>query len=121
MYGAALRWIDRTSPPGTPILVGPQLTWLYAIADRPEPLPQLSLLPGALATAADERDAIARLERAGVRTIVLSRRVYVDEHQTAFGGSFDRVLAAWIHRSFRRAATLRAGAEAPPLDVWVRR
>ena len=64
--------------------------------------------------------AIRRLDAAGVRAIVTSRRVYADEHQTAFGGSFDRVLAAWIHRSFRHAATLSAGGKTPPLDVWVR-
>jgi hypothetical protein len=120
MYGQALAWIERTTPRGKPILVAPQLTSLYTLSGRTDPLPQISLLPGALATPADERAAIRRLDRAGVRTIVTSRRVYADEHQTAFGGSFDRVLAAWIHRSFRHAATLSAGGTAPALDVWVR-
>jgi hypothetical protein len=120
LYSEALAWIERTTPPGRPILVAPQLTWLYTLSDRPNPLPQLSLLPGALGTPADERAAIARLDRARVTTVVLSRRVYGDEHHTAFGGSFDRVLAAWIHREFRRAATLRVGGAAPALEVWVR-
>ena len=120
MYGEALAWIERTTPRGGPILVAPQLTSLYVLSGRTDPLPQISLLPGALATPADERAAIRRLDAAGVRTIVTSRRVYSDEHQTAFGGSFDRVLAAWIHRSFRHAATLSAGGKTPPLDVWVR-
>jgi hypothetical protein len=121
MYGAALAWIERTTPRGEPILVAPQLTALYVLSGRTDPLTQISLLPGALATPADERAAIRRLDSVGVRTIVTSRRVYVDEHQTAFGRSFDRVLAAWIHRNFRHAATLSGGATGPPpLDVWIR-
>ena len=60
------------------------------------------------------------MRSAGFLQIVTSRRVYADEHQTAFGGSFDRVLAAWIHHGFRHAATLSAGRAAPTLDVWVR-
>jgi hypothetical protein len=121
MYQQALSWIERTTPRGKPILVAPQLTSLYVLSGRTDPLPQISLLPGALASPADERDAIARLERDGVRTVVTSRRVYADEHQTAFGGSFDHVLAAWIHRTFRHVATLRAGGAVPALDVWVSR
>jgi hypothetical protein len=120
VYGKAIAWIQRTTPRGKPILVAPQLTSLYVLSGRTDPLQQISLLPGALATPADERAAIRQLDGAGVRTIVTSRRVYADEHQTVFGGSFDRVLAAWIHRSFRHAATLSGDAKTPPLDVWIR-
>jgi hypothetical protein len=120
VYGGALAWVERTTPIGRPILAAPQLTWLYTVSGRSDPLPELSLLPGALATPNDERAAIAQLQRARVRTIVISRRVYADEDQTAFGGSFDRVLAAWIHAHFRLAATLEARG-VPAVQVWLAR
>ena len=45
---------DRASTrrPGDPILLAPQLTALYVMSERENPLPELSLLPGALATQA---------------------------------------------------------------------
>jgi hypothetical protein len=45
VYTAAVRWIDRATPYGAAILVAPQLTWLYSLSDRIDPLPQISLLP----------------------------------------------------------------------------
>ena len=35
---------------GESILLAPQLTWLYPMTERGDPLPELSLLPGTLPT-----------------------------------------------------------------------
>jgi hypothetical protein len=118
-YQAAVDWIVANTRPGEPILLAPQLTTLYAIADRENPLRWLSLLPGTIATAADERAAIAQLERAGVRLAVVDRTQFSGFGHTSFGGSFNRELDAWIRRSLSHAATLR-GKEVT-LEVWLRR
>jgi hypothetical protein len=96
------------------------MTSLYVMADRRDPLPQLSLLPGALATAADEDRAIARMR--GVRVAIIDRTPQTTYEHGAFGTTFDQRLAAWLRREFRRVATVRgAGSQPRTLDVWIRR
>lgn len=121
LFQAAVRWLDRRSQPGDPVLLAPQLTALYVIADRRDPLPQISLIPGALPTPASERAAIARLERTGLRIAITDGRTFGEYNQTTFGGSFDRLLAGWIHRHFERVLTLRAPGSVHVLSAWVRR
>ena len=122
LYQAALEQIAAGTSPGDRILVGPLLTNLYVLSDRRSPLPELSLLPGALPTEADERSAITRLDRADVRLVVTDRREWPGYGHGAFGETFDRVLAAWLTRNFNHAATLEAGGDEPrTLDVWRRR
>jgi hypothetical protein len=121
-YQGALGWIERTTKPGEPILLAPQMTWLYAISERVNPLREVSLLPGALAGADRERRALGRLEGAGVRLAVIDRRTYSQYGQTSFGGSFDRGIDAWIRRNFQRVATFTAGSdpESAHLEIWRR-
>jgi hypothetical protein len=116
----ALDLIARETRPGEPILVAPQLSSLYVLADRPNPLPQLSLLPGSLPTAAAERQAADRL--AGVRLAITDRTPLTLYRHGAFGTTFDRTLAARLRRDFRIVETLGAtDASGRPLDIWLRR
>jgi hypothetical protein len=118
----AVTFIERNSRPGEPILLAPQLTSLYALSGREDPLPQLSLLPGALPTPAGERAAIAALEAAGVRLIVTDRHEFREYGHTAFGESFDRTLSAWIADRFRQVGRLGVpGEDGHVLDLWLRR
>jgi hypothetical protein len=121
-YQGALNWIERTTKPGEAILLAPQMTWLYAVSGRDNPLPEVSLLPGALAGAGRERRALVRLEGAGVRLAVIDRRTYPQYGHTSFGGSFDRNIDAWIREDFHRVATFAAGVDptAPHLEIWRR-
>jgi hypothetical protein len=122
VYQQAVSWLDSAAPPGQPVLVAPQLTGLYILADRPDPLPQISLLPGALVKRGAESAAIARLQRAHVNVIVIDRRRYTEYGHTFFGGSFDRGLARWIKAHFTRDATLHGvnwGERS--IDIWVRK
>jgi 4-amino-4-deoxy-L-arabinose transferase-like glycosyltransferase len=123
LYRAALAAIDSRTKPGEAILVAPQLSVLYTLSGRRDPLPQLSLLPGALPDAQAERQAIVRLERARVRVVVLDRHQLTEYGHTAFGGSFDRVLAAWVRSNFDHVATLEPGngSVSHTLDIWLRR
>jgi hypothetical protein len=121
LFQAAVRWLDRHTVPGERVLLAPQLTALYVIADRRDPLPEISLIPGALPTPASEREAVVRLERTGVRVAITDGRTFGEYDQTTFGGSFDRLLAGWIHRHFKRVVTLRAPGSVHVLSAWVRR
>lgn len=116
----AVTTIERLTRPGEPVLLAPQMTSLYVMADVRNPLPQLSLLPGTLATPTDEERAIARMR--DVRLVVIDRTPLETYEHGAFGTTFATRLAAWLRDDFRRAETLRgAGPDARALDVWIRR
>jgi hypothetical protein len=115
----ALTTIERVTRPGEPVLLAPQMTALYVMADRSDPLPQLSLLPGSLATPADEERAIAQMR--DVRVAVVDRTPLTSYEHGPFGSTFATHLAAWLKRDFRRASTVSgAGADPRTLDVWIR-
>jgi hypothetical protein len=121
VFARALAWIDRKTRPGEPVLLAPQLTALYVLTERSDPVPQISLLPGTLPTARDQRDEIGVLRASGLRLAVIDRRRFTEYGHTRFGESFDRTLAAWIHRSFVHVATLRAtGPNGRALDIWLK-
>jgi hypothetical protein len=122
LYRAALGAIVSGTQPGEPILVAPQLTALYTLSGRTDPLRQISLVPGALPRPGDEREAIRALQHARVRLVITDRHRFSEYGQTRFGVSFDRVLNGWIRRHFNHAALLRPGGGVDHLlDVWVRR
>lgn len=120
MYRAAIGAIEAATRPGEAILLAPQLTALYTLSQRTDPLQQISLVPGALATTGDQEEVIRTLERDHVRLVITDRHRFTEYGQTSFGQSFDRRLAGWIHRNFKHAATLRPeGGVDHTLDVWV--
>ena len=105
--------------PGEPVLLAPQLSALYVLGDRPNPLPQISLLPGALATAQDERAAIARLH--DVRLVAIDQRPRTEYGQGIFGVTYHKQLNAWLEREFDLVKTYRgAGDGALTIDLWQR-
>jgi hypothetical protein len=120
-FSAALKIIERDTKPGDAVLVAPQLQALEVLSGRRSVLRQLSLLPGALPDAAAERAAIARLDAAHVRVVVLDRRALKEYGNGAFGSTFDRVLHAWVTTRFTRVATVGGSGERPlELDIWER-
>jgi hypothetical protein len=121
VYANALTWIDRETRPGDPVLLAPQLTALYALSERSDPVPQISLLPGTLPSVGDQHAEIEALRASGLRLAVIDRHRFTEYGHTRFGESFDRTLAAWIRRSFVHVATLTApGPNGRTLDVWLR-
>jgi hypothetical protein len=121
-YQAAVDTIQRDTRPGEPVLLAAQMTALYVMTGRVNPLPQLSLLPGMLADEAAERAAIKTLDARGVRLVITDRAAQTTYEQGAFGATYDKRLAAWIRTNFTRTAVLRGDAPNPrTLDVWKRR
>ena len=122
VYRSAVKAIESDTRSGESILLAPQLTWLYPMTERRDPLPELSLLPGTLPTPADEQRAIRRLEAARVRLVVIDTHPFVDYGHGSFGVTFDRRLARWIHSNFTRTRTLTGGAsDSPRIELWSRR
>jgi hypothetical protein len=122
LYSGALSWIEAAAPIGGPVLLAPQLTVLYPLSERRDPMPQISLLPSALPRAADERAAIAVLSRERVPLIVTDRHRFPEYGYGSFGRSFDRILAAWIRTHYIHARTVSVpGLATHELDIWLRR
>lgn len=118
-YQSAVDAIVARTRPGEPVLLAPQMSALYTVTGRTDPLPAISLLPGALTDAGEQ----AAIERMGdVRLVVTDRRPLTEYGQGAFGVSYNRRLGAWLRSDFRRVATYRGvGAGAVTLDLWQRR
>jgi hypothetical protein len=119
-YQGALDAMRRYTRPGDPVLLAPQMSALYVLGDRTNPLPQLSLLPGALPDAAAERRAIARL--GGVRLAITDRAPLDLYDKGPFGTAYDTQLGDWLRRDFVRVAVVHGSGSAPRvLDIWKRR
>lgn len=128
LYRSALGWIARETRAGDQILVAPLLTGLYPLSNRTSPLDEISLIPGALPSEADEQRAIELLDAARVPLVITDDREWPGYGHTSFGGSFDRRLAAWVSANYRRAAVIVAPAHEAfdgnrperTLSVWLR-
>jgi hypothetical protein len=92
----AVRAIDATTHPGEPILAAPDDGGLYFMADRPPALYELTLLPGLLATPAEERAAVARLRREHVALAITGARDLSAWGTPTFGVDYDRLLGAYL-------------------------
>ena len=122
LYQGAVDSIERETRAGEPIFVAPMMTGLYVLTGRESPLREISMLPGALPTLADERAAVARLDAAGVRLVVTDRRTWKGYGHGAFGETFQRHVAAWLHDNFELRRTLRgSGGDPRTVDIWIRR
>jgi hypothetical protein len=89
------------------------------MADRENPLPELSLLPGMLPTKADEQRAIAQMD--DVRLAVIDRTPLGLFELGTFGEGYNREIGAWLERDFERIAQLRGtGEQLTGIDVWKR-
>lgn len=124
VYQQVVDVIERETRPGQPILLAPQMTALYVLTGRRNPLGQVSLLPGSLENPAAERDAARVLDDADLQLVVTDRDPLVRYRSGAFGTGYARVFGAWLHRNFTLAVVLHGPATTDntrTLDVWRRR
>jgi hypothetical protein len=125
VYQQALDVIARETRKSEPILLAPQMTALYVMSERQDPLSALSLLPGALQTPAAEDVAIRQMEDLNLRLAITDRTTLDRYGKGAFGVGYDRRIGAWLRKDFDHIMTLRgsdsAGNRPRTLDVWLRR
>ena len=100
----AIDFVRSHTAPGEAVLALPADAGIYFLADRPQPLYENMFLPGLLDTRADERAAIARLERENVRYALVSNRDTSAFETGHFGVGYDRLLGRYL-RSGRLVAS----------------
>jgi hypothetical protein len=108
----AIDFVRGHTVPGEPVLALPADAGLYFLTDRPQPLYENMFLPGLLDTRADERAAIARLRREGVRYALISNRDTSAFETGRFGSGYDQLLGRYL-RSGRLVATIGDPEAAP--------
>jgi hypothetical protein len=108
----ALDFVRSHTAPGEPVLALPADAGIYFLSDRPQPLYENMFLPGLLDTEADERAAIARLQREGVRYALVSNRDTSAFETGRFGTGYDRLLGHYL-RSGRLVAAFGDWSAAP--------
>ena len=100
----AIDFLRGHTAPGEPVLALPADAGTYFLTDRPQALYENMFLPGLLDTRADERAAIARLKREGVRYALVSNRDTSAFETGRFGVGYDQLLGRYL-RSGRLVAT----------------
>jgi hypothetical protein len=103
---AAVRRIDADTSPGEAILAAPTDGGLYFMSDRRPALYELTVLPGLLATPADEVRAIERLRREHVRLAVIGARDLSVWGTPTFGVDYDKALGAYLRRTATSITTV---------------
>jgi hypothetical protein len=128
LYQRSLQAIETRTRRGEPILIAPLMAGLSTLSQRPPALQEISVLPDALPSRADELRAIQRLERRHVRLAVIDDRAWPGYGNTTFGDSFDRTLAQWIAAHFRKVEVIRVPPHHTPdgfqparaVTIWFR-
>lgn len=108
---AAVRRIDATTAPGQPILAAPTDGGLYFMADRRPALYELTLLPGLLATPAEERAAVARMRREHTALAVIGARDLSIWGTPTFGVNYDPLLGSYLRRATAEKAIVGSLAD----------
>ncbi len=103
---AAVERIDAQTKPGQPILAAPTDGGLYFMSDRPPALYELTVLPGLIATPAEERAAIAHMRREGVALAALGARDLSIWGKPTFGVDYNPLLGAYIRGAARTTETV---------------
>ncbi len=110
---AAVRQIDSLTAPGQRILAAPVDGGLYFMSDRRPALRELSLLPGLIASPAEERAAIARLRGERVTLAVIGARDFSSWGSRTFGVNYDPLLGGYLRSHAIGTETLGTLADPP--------
>lgn len=105
-------FISSHTAPGEPVLAVPSDAGINFMSGRSPALYNVMFLPGLLDTRADEVEAIAQLEAEHVRYAVVSDRRFDGYGFQHFGGDYNRLLAARIHRHGGPVASFGDGTAA---------
>ena len=104
--------IRSETAPDDSILAAPSDAGLYFMSGRRPALANLMVLPGLLATPAEEQSAIADLRRERVTLAVVGMRDFSGYGFRAFGVDYARVLGQWLDSTSTRSSSI--GVPGPP-------
>lgn len=90
--------------PGEPMLSVPDDPGFHFLAHLRPALRELTFVPGTLDTAADERTAIARLQRVRPRFVVVGAKTFDQYGYPRFGADYNQVLGRYLSTRYRRVA-----------------
>jgi hypothetical protein len=93
---AAVRQIDAQSKSGQPILAAPTDGGLYFMSNRPPALYELTVLPGLIASPAEERAAIAHMRSEGIALAAIGARDLSIWGTPTFGVNYNPLLGAYL-------------------------
>jgi hypothetical protein len=110
---AAVRQIDTHTTPNQRVLAAPVDGGLYFMSNRRPALRELSILPGLIATPAEERAAIARLRAEHVTVAAVAAREFASWGTPTFGVDYDPLLGAYLRGS--ASSTAVVGTLADPV------
>jgi hypothetical protein len=108
----AIDFVRSHSSPSEPILALPADAGVYFLSNRQPALYENMFLPGLIVTAAEQRDAIAQLQREHVRYALISSRDTSAFETGRFGVGYDQLLGKYL-RSGRLVKTLGDPSIAP--------
>jgi len=97
--------LSRHTRPNEPILAMPADGGIYFMVDRPPALYELTVLPGLLNSRGDQRRAARRLERLGVRYVVIGAQDFSPYGFRQIGQDYGRVLMSRIRDRYHRVQT----------------
>ncbi len=95
---SAVASVDRLTAPGQHILAAPLDGGIYFMTDRTPALRELSVLPGLIVSAAEQRAAIARLRRDHVGVALIGARDFSDWGSRTFGVNYDSQIGEYVRR-----------------------
>lgn len=95
-----IAFVRSHTQPGEPVFSLPY-GGLYFLVDRPPALYNLAFLPGDVASVADQREAIARLERERVPYVILGNARFDAWGEPQIGVNYDRLLLAYVQHAYR--------------------
>jgi hypothetical protein len=90
--------------PGEPMLSVPDDPGFHFLANLRPALRELTFVPGTLDTAADERVAIARLQKVRPRFVVVGAKTFDQYGYPKFGRDYNQVLGRYLSLRYRRVA-----------------
>jgi hypothetical protein len=123
-----VRYIDRHTPAGAPILVLPSDPGIHFLSNRPPALYESTFLPGTLDTESDERAAVRRLESLRPALVVFGAQRLQNYGVDEVGKDYNLILGDYVRRKYRPVA--RFGEVDDPVSdnlparaftVWERR
>jgi hypothetical protein len=103
---AAVDQIDTHTTPNQRVLAAPVDGGLYFMSNRRPALRELSILPGLIATPAEERAAIARLRSEHVTLAAVGAREFASWGTPTFGVDYDPLLGAYLRGSASSTAVV---------------